>query len=505
MVQKAKTTPNGIQMDQYGNLISAPGGTIQYNTPIESQGTSTMTAAVQNALKSSLDKDIVAGRKFGQEVLGKDGLGRLSKNASINDLRGSLVNQTKNRMNQMVSGAPQIAQTNLTQQNLERLGNVREASIDSVGNLDAIQQGNEQGYVQNAYDRMQNIANQGLSRQELQAEREGLTQQLQRAQQTASRSALAQQGQTGVQGAVAGRQLMDINMQAANQRAGIARDLFLKSEQVKREGAGNLANLAMQRQSGEDARNQAFQSLNLNRGQSLLQAQQNRSINENQMNQARDISLMNAGQQRSQAQANMNSQLQLNQANLDANRVQSNEQLFQGRQSNYEQSLANRMSTETALATFDLGQSAKEKSMLAQTSLGYGALGAAERGAKLSADASIAAAAAQSGGGKIICTELHKQGYLSDEVMKLDAEYGIKLRNEKYHVYVGYVAWAQYVVIGMKKSKNFTKLVHKFAAPWSEHMAYNNNKLGKVLTFIGESICGIIGKMILSKKQVVGA
>lgn len=49
---------------------------------------------------------------------------------------------------------------------------------------------------------------------------------------------------------------------------------------------------------------------------------------------------------------------------------------------------------------FDLSQAAKEKNILLQSGLGFAGLGAAERGAKLSADAQRAASAASSGGGK---------------------------------------------------------------------------------------------------------
>jgi len=47
------------------------------------------------------------------------------------------------------------------------------------------------------------------------------------------------------------------------------------------------------------------------------------------------------------------------------------------------------------LAEFDLGQAAKEKNIVLQSGLGFAQLGAAERGAKLQADASKAAAASQ--------------------------------------------------------------------------------------------------------------
>lgn len=462
---------------------------------------------------NAIQDDVKRGQKFGQEVLG-NGLGRLGTNATIGNLRQQLAQQTKDRSDARAL-APSIQKEDiaLKQQNLDPLMQIRDqnlaqVNIGKVGTLDAVQKGQEQAYVSGAYNRMQDIANKGLSREELQAQREALTQQLQRAQQTASRTALAQQGQAGVQGAIAGRQLMDINMQAAGQRANIARDLFLQSEQIKREAVGNLNQIGLQRQGLEDTRNQQFQALNLQRGSTLLQANQNRDIAQSQLDasrnlnianlaQSKDITTMQAAQQRSQALANLESQRQLNQANLSIQRTTGNEAMFQNRQSAFEAALANQMSTESALQTFDLGQASKEKNLLLQAGLGFGALGSSERGASKAAEASAAAAASQGGGGgKIICTELHRQGLLNDEIMKLDAAYGVKLRAERPHVYDGYVFWAQHVVLGMQKSTLFTKIVYFCAKPWAENMAYNNNTLGKVVGFLGEGLCGIIGRVV---------
>jgi hypothetical protein len=462
--------------------------------------------------RDEMTADISTGKKFGQEVLG-GGLGRLGTSASIKDIRAQLAQQAKDRSDAVaMSPSIQTSDIALQRQSLDPLQRIREAqlaqvNVGKVGNLDTIQRGVEDRFVQNAYDQMQNIASRGLSRQELQAEREALTSQLQRAQQTAARTTMAQQGAAGVQGAVAGRQLMDINSQAASQRANIARDLFLKSEQIKREGAGNVANLALQRQGMADARNQAFQQLNLQRGSTLLQAQQNRditqaqmdaarSLNLAQMGQSKDLATMQASQQRSQALANLEATRQLNQAGLNIQRTTTNEAMRQTRLGAAETALANRLSAETAIQTFDLGQAAKEKTTLLQAGLGFAALGSAERGSEKAAQASAQSAAAQSSGGKIICTELHRQGLLSDEIMALDAAYGVKLRAERPHVYDGYVLWAKYVVLGMKKSKTFTFFVGKIATPWAENMAYNNNTLGKVLGFLGEGICGIIGRVV---------
>lgn len=64
------------------------------------------------------------------------------------------------------------------------------------------------------------------------------------------------------------------------------------------------------------------------------------------------------------------------------------------------QGLSNLAEFTTNTEQFDIGQAAKEKNIAIQTGLGFGALGAAERGAKISAEAAKAAAGAGGGGGK---------------------------------------------------------------------------------------------------------
>lgn len=100
------------------------------------------------------------------------------------------------------------------------------------------------------------------------------------------------------------------------------------------------------------------------------------------------------------------------------------------------------------------------------------------------------------GFGTVICTELFRQGYYSKEIYELDQKYGQKLIKERPHVYEGYRFIADPIVRGMKKSKNFTRLVSLFALPWAYHMAYENNKFGACISFFGEIFCGIVGKII---------
>ena len=92
------------------------------------------------------------------------------------------------------------------------------------------------------------------------------------------------------------------------------------------------------------------------------------------------------------------------------------------------------------------------------------------------------------GGITIICSELHRQGYLSDEVIALDQNFGVELRKNSPEVYEGYIVLASPVVKLMQKSKLVTKLVSFFGVAWANNMAYSNNKFGKLIHIIGMPI-----------------
>lgn len=97
--------------------------------------------------------------------------------------------------------------------------------------------------------------------------------------------------------------------------------------------------------------------------------------------------------------------------------------------------------------------------------------------------------------GSVICTELFRQGYISDDIYMHDTNFGVLLREERPHIYCGYIMWAPTIVKLMRKSKVFTKIVAFFGVPWAVNMAYNRNLFGKVINFIGMPICGLLGKI----------
>jgi hypothetical protein len=102
-------------------------------------------------------------------------------------------------------------------------------------------------------------------------------------------------------------------------------------------------------------------------------------------------------------------------------------------------------------------------------------------------------------GGTIICTELHRQGYMSDEVYAADVEYGLKLSPT---VIKGYHFLAAPIVRKMQESKQFTDAVNTFAKPWAEEMAHEQGLLpqgnfwGAAIMFFGIPLCFVTGAFL---------
>ena len=69
----------------------------------------------------------------------------------------------------------------------------------------------------------------------------------------------------------------------------------------------------------------------------------------------------------------------------------------------------------------------------------------------------------------VICTELHRQGYETDEFMALDRKYGIRQPED---VMAGYHAWAKPLVRLMQRSRVVTQIVRFVSAPVRKAIAY---------------------------------
>jgi len=94
------------------------------------------------------------------------------------------------------------------------------------------------------------------------------------------------------------------------------------------------------------------------------------------------------------------------------------------------------------------------------------------------------------GDGTVICTELHRQGFMSDEIYKADSEYGKTLDNDTMR---GYLSWGIPLAGAMRKSPILTAIVKPFALNWAYHMAGEHNLFGKIALAVGIPICRWLG------------
>lgn len=100
-------------------------------------------------------------------------------------------------------------------------------------------------------------------------------------------------------------------------------------------------------------------------------------------------------------------------------------------------------------------------------------------------------------GGTLLCTELHRQGLLPDEIYKADSSYGRKMDLETMR---GYHVIAGPLVSLMQKSKLFTWFIKwpviEFAkqAAFKENVLNQPNLIGSLIESIGIPICRFIGK-----------
>ena len=110
--------------------------------------------------------------------------------------------------------------------------------------------------------------------------------------------------------------------------------------------------------------------------------------------------------------------------------------------------------------------------------------------------------------GTVLCSLLHRRGYLTEDIWRLDAAYGQMTRDTDPDVYDGYYAWAQPIVEWIEKDTMLAKIgFHTLALPlvssWAKHIAHRmepemhkDNKLGKFILTFGTPICRLIGSTI---------
>lgn len=117
-------------------------------------------------------------------------------------------------------------------------------------------------------------------------------------------------------------------------------------------------------------------------------------------------------------------------------------------------------------------------------------------------DSSYSGGGFDSGDGKIVCTELNRQGYLPDETLAKDSE--CREKHIPFNVYTGYLTLFGPVVALMRRSKVFTNIVRPFGVATAREMAsrvdpnIRGNWLGKTILKIGVPLCGAVGNVVLA-------
>ena len=117
------------------------------------------------------------------------------------------------------------------------------------------------------------------------------------------------------------------------------------------------------------------------------------------------------------------------------------------------------------------------------------------------------AASSDSNDGTYICTALYEMGDMKKYIYKYDQIYGKRVDP---NVYRGYCVWGRYVATKLRNRGIVYKIAKPLALGWARQMAFdlskgkhgNNNKVVKVISRIGESVCyalGVIANIKLKK------
>ena len=117
------------------------------------------------------------------------------------------------------------------------------------------------------------------------------------------------------------------------------------------------------------------------------------------------------------------------------------------------------------------------------------------------------AGASSGSGGTYICTALYEMGDMKKSIYKYDQIYGKRVDP---NVYRGYCVWGKYVATKLRARGIVYKIAKPLALGWARQMAFDlskgkhgkNNKVVKVISRIGESVCyalGVIANIKLKK------
>jgi len=102
-----------------------------------------------------------------------------------------------------------------------------------------------------------------------------------------------------------------------------------------------------------------------------------------------------------------------------------------------------------------------------------------------------------SGGGKVICTELHRQGYLSFDDMMASTQFSQERIDAATRL--GYHYWAEPLVRVMERSPAMTDLLKPIGLAWGKHMSFvmgvgeEDDAVGRVVSDLGVSESQALG------------
>ena len=129
-------------------------------------------------------------------------------------------------------------------------------------------------------------------------------------------------------------------------------------------------------------------------------------------------------------------------------------------------------------------------------------------------DDNAAKAASQPSKATVLCSLLHRRGYLSQEVWEQDHRFGVWVYENDPDVFEGYHSWAIPMVNWIENGSLLSKIyfhgwVRPFTGAWAQHIAhrmepdkFKDNMVGRLMLNIGVPICRTIGKLIKKNKGV---
>ena len=119
-----------------------------------------------------------------------------------------------------------------------------------------------------------------------------------------------------------------------------------------------------------------------------------------------------------------------------------------------------------------------------------------------------------SNNGTVLCSLLHRRGYLSQEIWEQDHKFGIWMSQNDPDVFNGYHSWAVPMVDWIEKGSLLSKIyfhgwVRPFTGAWAQHIAhrmepekFKDNKVGRLMLNIGVPLCRTIGKLMRRNKGI---